>query len=300
MTGMRVSQSAVALIVLLTAAVPVLPVAGAQGSPAQVDGGNATAGEVLSGGIAVHGANLSGKVAERALTVRLERNASVAYRSAVIRDRVAAARDRLATLERRREALVAARATGEISPRVYRARRTRLAAEIRTVESLVVRTERAASALPADARREHNIGNETFATILSRTNQTTANRTRLAISRAAGRVEMARTNRSYIADYVDEDDTEAQEALDCADQHIADAMAALERAREASRNGDYDTAQAALEVVQDEMDAAERCLRDAWAAADDGGDGSSTTTESDGSGTPTYPGSFKTYNRTKS
>ncbi|PSQ16464.1 hypothetical protein BRD00_10765 [Halobacteriales archaeon QS_8_69_26] len=131
----------------------------------QASNGSVTAGQRLSGVVAVQDAEVAGEMGERAYAARIASTETDAAKAAVVADRLEDAADRLATLRDRKERLQKARENGSISDGEYRSRIARLAAEIRSVERLVNASERTAQGLPADVLAEKGVDADAIRTL---------------------------------------------------------------------------------------------------------------------------------------
>jgi len=125
-------------------------------------------GEQFAGVVGVQEAELEGEVDSRAYGISVARAVGNDSRAAVVADQLGDIETRLDSLEQRRQDLEAARENGSMSEGQYRARMARLAAEIRTVERLAIRSNETARELPAETLEANGVDATAIRTLRDR------------------------------------------------------------------------------------------------------------------------------------
>lgn len=127
------------------------------GGLAQSGDAGVAPGEQFAGVVGVQGAEVDAAMEERTFEQRLRRADTNASKAAVVADRLNRSRERLDALEERKETLQQARQNGSISRGEYRARMTRVVAEIRSVEQALNGTAATTRRLPDAALRAKGV-----------------------------------------------------------------------------------------------------------------------------------------------
>lgn len=161
----RLSALLAVALALTAAAAPVATAGLGSGlaGPAQTDTNASSAadetppGAQLAGVVGAQGASITGDVANRSLSVRLQAAGGPNATGGVVAEEVDALDARLANLTERKERLVRAHENGSMTTGEFHARLATVAQQIRAVEQVLNTTERAAEGLPTAVREKRGI-----------------------------------------------------------------------------------------------------------------------------------------------
>lgn len=126
-------------------------------TPTPDDNASVAPGEKLSGVVGVQGAEISGEVDQRTFGVQVAQANSNSSKADVVGEQLEDVEQRIDELEQRKQTLDEARENGSISEGEYRAKISRVAAELETAKALANASERTAGELPADVLAEKGI-----------------------------------------------------------------------------------------------------------------------------------------------
>ena len=132
---------------------------------------NATAGERLSGVVAVQAAELDGEVDDRSYGIAVAGAATDEEAADVVAERLGDAEQRLDELEARLDELDQQRADGELTEGQYRAKVAGVAAERANVERSIDRSNETAERLPAELLTERGVDAERIGALSERANE---------------------------------------------------------------------------------------------------------------------------------
>ena len=129
---------------------------------------SAQSGALLSGVVAVQGAEIEGELRSRSFGIRVAQAVTDEERADVVADQLSENRGRLAELEARKERLEEARENGSMSRAQYEARVAGLAAETATVAELTNRSAAASQGLPSGLLESKGINASAITTLANR------------------------------------------------------------------------------------------------------------------------------------